>query len=110
MDVIKDEMRALCLSFSLFLLTRIPASVIDNSTAVGSSPGPHRHKHTTDWTNDTPQRYSTENLQFCYMAQSHRTLSQALKGWTTMGSLSEDTVGFQLSWSVDVVVFPTLLL
>lgn len=46
-------------------------------TVVGSSMGPHRHKHTTGWTNDA----STENLQFCCIDWSHRTqLSHVFEG------------------------------
>lgn len=72
-------------------------------TLVGSSMGPHRHKHTTGWTNDA----STENLQFCCIDWSYRTqLSHAFEGLlNNRGSLytGHCLVYFHLSDTTDVV-------
>ena len=90
------RMREMSLSLSSFSSTDThPGPCFKQQHRGGKSPGPHRHKHTTDWTNDTlPQRISSS-------AEWPRVIGlnclRPLKGWTTMGSLCEDTDRFTSS-------------
>lgn len=92
---------------SLHLLTRTPAC-FKLQCCGGKSPGPHRHKHATDWTNDRlPQSIFSSAA---WPGVTGRNCHRLLKGWTTMGSLCEDADQFTSSspglLMLFVVVFP----
>lgn len=82
----------LCLLSPSFYWHASRPLVLNNSAVVGSPSGPHRHKHTTDWTNHTlPQRiFSSAAWTGVIGHNCHRRL----KGWTTMGTLCEDFIQF----------------
>lgn len=90
------DVRAVSLSFSSILSTDTHPGLCFKQQCCGwKSPGPHRHKHTTDWTNDTlPQSIFSSAEWPRVRGHNCRRL---LKGWTTMDSLCEDTGQFTSS-------------
>lgn len=58
----------------------------------GKSPRPHRHKHTTDWTNDTLPQKTFSSAAWTRVIGHN--CQKFLKGWTTMGTFCEDTDQF----------------
>lgn len=70
----------------------------------GKFPGPHRHKHTTDWTNDMlPQSIFSSAAWPTVIGHNCRRL---LKGWKTMGHLCDDTDQFTSTSPGLLMLFP----
>lgn len=95
---------------SSFLLTRIPGLSFKQLQCSGKSPGPHKHKHTTDWTIDMlPQRIFSSVAWTRVIGHNCHRLLKARK---TMATLCEDTEQFN-STSADLLMlsfFPVFYL
>ena len=93
------------LSLSSAFYWHASRSLFFNNSAHWESSGPHRHKHTTDWTNDTLLQsiFSSAAWPRVTGHHCHRLLKEA----TTMGSLCEATDHFT-STSPGLLMLPFL--